>query len=145
MPVIDRDLGYADMMVRLAGMHSVSILVGIDDEDPELAEIALYNEFGTLDGHVPERSFLRSTMDEGRPKYLRLQEVAVDRMLDGLDPRLAYGAIGLVACADVRRRIRNRVDPPNAASTIAKKGSDTPLVDTGRLYDAIGYTVEHGE
>jgi hypothetical protein len=159
MPVIDRDMGYGDLMVRLAGMQSVSVLVGVEgtgtevsvDESghvtatPDLAQIAIWNEFGTQDGHAPERSFLRSTMDENRAKYLRLQEVAVGRMIDGLDPRLAYGAVGLVATADVRRKIRSRVDPPNAPSTIARKGSDLPLVDTGELYDAIGYTVEHGE
>jgi hypothetical protein len=156
MPVIDRDLGYGDFMTRLAGMHSVSVLVGVDGTGtevevgeggkviatPDLAQIALWNEFGTEDGHVPERSFLRSTMDENRAKYLNLQQVAVDRMLDGLAPRTAYGAIGLVACADVRRKIRNRVDPANAESTIRQKDSDVPLVDTGELYDAIGYQIE---
>jgi len=142
--VIDRDMGYDELMVRLAGMHSVSVTVGIDEPD-DLVQIAAWNEFGTEDGHVPERSFLRSTLDENRPRYVQLQETAVERMVDGLDPRLAYGAIGLGVVADVRRKIRAHVDPPNAPRTVQAKGSSTPLIDTGRLYDNIGYRVEHGE
>lgn len=156
MPVEDRDLGYGAFMTRLAGMHSVHVLVGVDGDGtevtvnehgktiatPDLAQIAAWQEFGTEDGHVPERSFLRSTMDENRARYANLQEVAVGRMVDGLSPRIAYGAIGLVATADVRRKIRAGVDPANAASTIEAKGSSTPLVDTGALYDAIGFQIE---
>jgi hypothetical protein len=39
----------------------IKITAGILDEG-EIAEIACYNEYGTL--HIPERSFIRSTFDE---------------------------------------------------------------------------------
>ena len=59
-------------------------------EDPEaitLVEIATINEFGSEDGRVPERSFMRSTIDENEKRYQRrLDAVAgktVDAMVEG--------------------------------------------------------------
>lgn len=142
MPVIDRDMGYKALMARLAGMYSVAVLVGVESDggSPDVVDYAAWNEFGTAT--IPERSFLRSTMDNNRAKYLRLQEEAVERMIDGLSPRIAYGAIGLTAVADVRRTIQNHVPPPNAPSTIRRKGFDHPLIETGHLSDSIQFTVE---
>jgi hypothetical protein len=69
---------------------------------------------------------------------------AVGAMIDGMPPLMAYGRIGMVAVGDVQRRIVQRIPPPNAPSTIAKKGSDVPLIDTGRLRQSVDYTVEFG-
>lgn len=145
--VIDRDKGYRRIMARLASTHSVSVKVGVRAAETEAAEggtdlvdIAMFNEFGT--SRIPERSFLRSTMDENRAKFGKLLEGAVIQMIDGTPPLLAYGRVGMVATGDVQRKIRNHVPPPNAPSTIAKKGSSTPLIDTGRLRQSIDYTIE---
>lgn len=154
--VSDKDMGYRDLMKRLGGMHSTQVLVGvrstghelvisdegISGESLDLAAIAEVNEFGSSDGHVPERSFLRSTIDQHRVQYGLLLEQAVERMIDGAAPEVAYGRVGLAAVADVQRTIRSRVPPPNAPSTIKRKGSDVPLIDTGRLIQSIDYTIE---
>lgn len=154
--VTDKDLGYRDLMKRLGGMHSTQVLVGVRStghelaisdegivgESLDLAEIAAINEFGSSDGHVPERSFLRATIDQHRAEYARELEVAVERMIDGAPPALAYGRLGLRAVADVQARIRAHIPPPNAPSTIRRKGSSTPLIDTGRLIQSIDYTIE---
>lgn len=152
--VQDRDRGYRDLMQRLAGAHSVQVLVGVRsdggqvlvmddsgivDAQADVAEYAAYNEFGTQ--HTPERSFLRSTIDENRAKYIRMLTAAVDDMIDGVPPLVAYGRIGLVAVADVQRKIRSNVPPPNAPSTVARKGSNKTLIDTGRLRQSIDYTI----
>lgn len=152
--VTDRDRGYKDLMRRLGGAQSVSVLVGVrstgtelalsDDGivsvSPDIAEIAAWNEFGT--DRVPERSFLRATITEHRSKYLRLLRQAAEHIIDGMAPLVAYGRVGLQAVADVQRRIRDRIPPPNAPATIARKGSDVPLIDTGRLRQSIDYTIE---
>lgn len=155
--VTDQDTGYRDLMKRLGGAQSVSVLVGVRSsggtelevsdegivsERPDLADIARWNEFGTA--HIPERSFLRATIDLNRAKYLRMLQDAVGAMIDGMPPLMAYGRIGMVAVGDVQRRIVQRIPPPNAPSTIAKKGSDVPLIDTGRLRQSVDYTVEFG-
>lgn len=139
--VTDKDMGYRELLKRLAGAKQVSVLVGIRGaQGSDLVTYAAANEFGTE--RIPERSFLRATVDNERVKYTGLLEQAADRLLDGDTPAAAFGILGMVAVGDVQRRIRNRVPPPNAPLTIAKKGSDVPLIDTGRLRQSIDYVVE---
>ena len=54
----------------------------------------------------------------------------------------ALSVLGMALVGDVQQRIRNRIPPPNAPYTIARKGSDVPLIDTGRLRQSIDFVVE---
>lgn len=45
----------------------------------------------------------------------------------------------VVTVGEVKKRIITGPFVPNAPTTIAKKGSDKPLIDTGQLLDAIDY------
>lgn len=110
-----------------------------------VAEIASFHEFGR---GVPQRSFVRGWFDEVTKsgemgELLRTQlRAAVDgkRSLDEALERVA-----LKAQASMQKRIRNRGNgnyPPLAASTIAKKGSSVPLIDTGQLRASIRAKVE---
>ena len=142
----------AGTFVPLApGAKGPRVVVGIRQEagaqvvDGEftLAEIAAVNEYGSEDGHIPERSFLRSTYDEGRERYAGLAQQAVTDHVDGRrDIRQGLERLGMVGVADVQERIRRGIPPANAPSTIARKGSDKPLIDTGRLRQSIDYVVE---
>lgn len=51
--------------------------------------------------------------------------------------RKANGIAGLYAVRAIRQQIRSGAFAPNAPLTIAIKGSDKPLVDTGNLFKAI--------
>lgn len=153
--VIDRDLGYKRLLENLEDLalasastigQGPSVFVGVRAEtsSAEEVKIAAVNEFGSADGHIPERSFLRSTVIKQQPKYLRLLTRAVDRSLDGgkASLRRDLELIGLVAVGDVQRTITRLKEPPNAPSTIAAKGGDNPLIDTGRLAQSIDHVVE---
>lgn len=142
--VVDRDLGWVDIVRRLRTAPDIRLLVGVDDSDgDDLPDIAERNEFG--DGHVPERSFLRATVDANRDNYLRELADAEDAyIIDGVSPEHALDALGQSVVEDIQDRITAHIDPPNAPSTIERKGSDTPLVDTGRLFNAINYRIEEG-
>lgn len=149
--VQDRDLGYRRVIASLADLSGAGVLVGIPEREgaeltPEgatVAEYATYNEYGTANGHVPERSFLRSTVDEKRRQYVGAFAKAIGRVLDGRSAvRHELGLIGARAAGDVRHKIRTLREPPNAASTIRQKGSANPLIDTGTLRQAITHVLE---
>lgn len=141
--IVDNDQGFADLIERLGDARSVSVLVGIRGKrGSKLVKIAAANEFGTR--KIPARSFLRATVDLNVGKYTLLLEQVADKLILGIPPDQAVGIVGAVAVGDIQRRIRDRIAPPNAAYTIAKKGSDVPLIDTGRLRQSIDYTVEIG-
>lgn len=117
--------------------------VGIVDPDAfTLVEIASVNEFGSEDGRIPERSFLRSTFDMHKDRYYRILNAAVTRVIAGRSEiNHELGQLGLRAAGDVQKTIGMLREPPNAAVTIAKKGSSKPLRDTGRLAASIDFEV----
>lgn len=154
--VKDTDRGYKKAIRSLrkaAGKRHV--VVGIRSEKGSataegdslnLAGIAAVNEFGSKDGHVPERSFLRSTFDAGKDRYAGVIEEALGRVTDGTsDIEKELGLLGLRVTADVQRTIAAGVPPPNAPSTIRRKrGSSGQLRDTGRLTQSLDHEVRGG-
>lgn len=140
--VKDNDKGFKDLMKFLGQRRTVAVLVGIRGQaGSDLVAYAAANEFG-VHPRIPERSFLRSTLISRQSAYIKQIARAVRKLLDGFTPDIAFGRLGMLAVSDVQRTIRNRVPPPNAPMTIAKKGSDVPLIDTGRLRQSIDYVVE---
>lgn len=114
------------------------------DADSELLTYAAANEFGTDDGHVPERSYIRSTATAKQDDW---SELAARAMADAIadphgDPRRALELLGAVMQGDIQQAIVDIRTPPNAPETIRRKKSDNPLIDTGRLRSAITWVVE---
>lgn len=102
--------------------------------------VGSWQEFGTK--YIPERSFLRSTFNQKRPEYDAMiakeaKSVYENKgsVMDGLN------RVGLKAANDVKATIRGNIPPPLADSTIARKGSSLPLVDTGQLINGISWVV----
>lgn len=147
--VIDRDLGYDDLVATFDEIDGTepSVFVGIrggpvTEDGTSLVLVAATNEFGSEDGHVPERSFLRSTVKEQQRKYAGQLAADLGKLVDGkMDMEQVLGRLGEVAKRDVQRKIVALKEPENADRTVAAKGSSNPLVDTGRMRQSIDYLV----
>lgn len=152
-----RDLGFEEVVAQLRRMDGVFIVVGVMGGDSEtyedgmpITQVAAINEFGTADGRVPPRPFLRTTLDERRGEIGALVERTMERLTNrklgkpGAAAAKAAEIIGVFVQAAVQKKIVDLREPPNAPSTIAKKGSSNPLIDTGQLRQAITYTVVRG-
>ena len=116
-------------------------------DDLTQAELAAIHEFGAPRANVPERSFLRATADAKRLEWLALLERTLRLVTAGrLELEAALGIVGQKAVADVVARIRRGagIPPPLQPETIRRKGSDRPLVDTGRLVQSISYEIRKG-
>jgi hypothetical protein len=103
-----------------------------------VADVAVFNEFGTPT--IPERPFLRDTADAIRPEMNSLADKILDRIMRGkstIDEGLDI--MGLKVQSAIKAAITNWKTPPNAPSTIAKKGVDNPLVDTGQMRNSIEF------
>lgn len=149
MPVQDIDHGWKELEQRLNALSSTAhVLVGVQgasgdaqhrDSEMTVAELASIHEFGL---GVPERSFLRSTMDENEGQLLRLASQLGQGVIDGkFSQQQALGLLGTKAQGLVVEKIREHIDPPNAPSTVKQKGSSTPLIDSAQLVQAITYEV----
>lgn len=107
--------------------------------------VASVNEFGTEDGHVPQRSFIRSTIDERRNQIAEVQQRALGRMVDGqFDAKQAAGVIGQWVENAIKKKITDLDEPPNEESTKKRKGSSNPLIDTGQMRAAVTHVIVEG-
>jgi hypothetical protein len=105
-----------------------------------IAEIASEHELGL---GVPERSFIRAYVDANAVQIGNdLRQAAKQIILGKLTNEQAATLIGLKHAAGIQKYISDgRVTPPLSAFTIGKKGSATPLLDTGQLRSAITHAV----
>lgn len=104
------------------------------------AEIGAILHYGTKDedGHIPPRPFLDVGVEAGTDVYKRTIEREVgkgENMTDVMDK------VAAKAAASVKKYMRDLREPPNAISTIKKKKSSNPLIDSGQLRSSITYKV----
>ena len=105
-----------------------------------VAAVAAEHEFGV---GVPERPFMRLAIKELEtgPKFPALIKSVVPRSTLLPDAR-AMEKVGQFVQGEVQRSILDLRTPPNAPSTIARKGSSNPLIDTGVMRQSVTYRVE---
>lgn len=109
------------------------------------AELGLILEFGTDDGHIPPRSFLRDVFDGNRETYLlHLAQLLVKVLRGEMTYEAALRIVALEHERDIKRYFTEAMWPPNADSTIAAKGSSRPNIDTGQLRASIGSAIYGG-
>ena len=97
-----------------------------------LASLAAVLEFGNE--RIPSRPFLRQTLAENQEKYTAL---FVKLFESGVSIDQTYEQIALIAQGDVQQNIVNGKWTANAPSTIKRKKSSKPLIDTGKLRQSV--------
>lgn len=128
--------------VRSAGMKAETDKAVEEGTPYPLALQAYIKEHGSPAYRVPPRPFL----EPGIEKHLDLVEsgmkAALQDVLDGGDGRAQRERLGATMAAKVQAYFQEDNGwPPNAPSTIKKKGSAQPLVDTGALRQSITYII----
>lgn len=149
--VRDVDKG-AKALIRMLGKRGAHVTVGIHADDGAktekdssrtVLEVGTYNEFGTK--RIPERSFIRGWFDfydgQNRVTLTRLMQGVVQQATkrvekDDLIMR-AMNKLGVLFVAQVQQRMAQGIPPPNAESTVRRKGSTTPLINFGQLRSSI--------
>jgi len=103
-------------------------------------DVGTWMEFGT--DHVPERSFLRETIAVKRNEIETRLAAEVRKVLtgkQGVDAAMEH--VGQFVVGLCQARIKEGIGPELDQSTIDRKGSSTPLIDTGQLRSSITYEV----
>lgn len=101
-----------------------------------------YAELGTTVPHtvsIPARPWLNPGVNSGNLEYLKIIEKAA---ANGQPLDLTLNKIGVTAVGLVQKYMIDLRSPPNAASTIKKKGSSNPLIgETSSLLQSITYKI----
>jgi hypothetical protein len=138
--IVDRDRGWKAMVQRAKRAREGRVKVGVladdhkggaDHEGITVAELAVVLHFGTTpdengDQHIPARPFLAMAFDEQRDKLADMGGKLLAKVSTEAKKVITVG---------------NRLEK-NADATVAAKGSSRPLVDTGRLVNAITYAID---
>ena len=95
------------------------------------ADIALWHELGL---GVPQRSWLRAWFDGNTRKLIRKAQESFKKK--GVNAK-GLNLLGLWIVGEIQQRIADGIRPSNAESTIARKGSSKPLIDTGQFRTSI--------
>jgi len=101
-----------------------------------------YAELGVTDPHkivIPARPWLLPGVQSGNAEYLK---VIKDTVEDGGTLEQALNKVGVVAVSKVQEYMTKLRSPANAASTIARKGSSNPLIDSGNLRQSVDYKIQ---
>lgn len=137
--------------LRQLGATNATVAIGVlgakgaeqhKDSPPgtTVAEVAQWNHFGT--GTIPARPFLTIALARHGDALRKLQARIARGLLQGkIEIDQALGLLGEAAVGYAKQTIADGVEPANAASTIAAKGSSTPLIDKGQLRGSITHEV----
>ncbi len=147
-----RPLGDAGAVVKV-GVQGVQGAANHQGTTLSVAQLATIHEFGKRIHQprmnrmivIPERSFLRATIDQYQAAIARRDVLLAQGFVLGkfaLKPALEL--LGQYVVGLIKQRIANGIPPANSPYTIAKKGSSKPLIDTGQLRNSITYVVEVG-
>jgi len=125
-------------------LQNMNLKIGFPRSKSTQANImkAVWNEFGTR--RIPERPFLRTSMRNNRKKYIDMLHKDAKNVLNGSRTiQQSLTRVGIVAQGDVQMSISTGNWTPNAPSTIRRKGSSRPLIDTGAMRQAVTWVVEN--
>ena len=91
---------------------------------------------------IPERSFMRSTIQAKKKDIISLQKKLLKQIVNGtMKVETGLGLVGEFMADAIKQKIVSLRTPANSAATIRKKGSSNPLIDTGQLKNSITYEV----
>ena len=111
-----------------------------EEDGTDICEVAAYNELGTE--HIPARPFLRKSVDENANKINSFMKAKVRDLTQGVTGEQVLKEIGIFQKDLIQEKITSGGFAPNADSTIAKKGSSKPLIDTGRMRQSVNYVIQ---
>lgn len=154
--VIDNDLGWKRIKKCFISLHTRVIKAGVLESagngknGVSIPFYASCNEYGTYGSgsewqRIPARPFMGRTADEQKMWRTPITQ-AVDRIIGKangtVDVKLELMSVGEKMKKDIKNNIGQNKYTPLAPSTVARKGHNIQLMDTGALYDAIDYEVK---
>lgn len=149
MSVIDKDKGWkrikesfnvADSFVKVGILSSAQ---APEDSSMTMAKLAAVHEFGSPAHNIPDRPFIRQTIDRIKGDIIKFNKNQYDQIIQGKTTVYkALASLGVYVTREMKRQFNIGNFAKNKPATIAaKKGSSKPLIDTGRLRNSINFEV----
>lgn len=106
-----------------------------------VAYVATIHEHGA--GHIPARPFMRPAVATYGRAWMELMGQGAKAALNGsVSAAAVLEAVTMRAAGDVGKAIQAVTSPALSPMTIARKGFDKPLIDTGQMFQSVTGKVE---
>lgn len=102
------------------------------------AQLGAVLHFGTMDGNIPARPWLDVGVASGNKEYVT---TIANGLEAGMTPDEILNQLGVLAVGNVQVYMTQLKSPPNAPSTVERKGSSNPLIDTGVLRSSVTFEI----
>lgn len=113
-----------------------------EEDQTDLVDIAVWNELGTSNG-IPSRPFMRGSVDNNADVITAfLKSKFREFLTTDMTAEELLRQIGAFQTGLVQKEIVDGKFVPNAPSTIRKKKSDKPLIDTGHMRQSVHYVIK---
>lgn len=132
---------------QLEKLSKLSVQVGFqegenNEQGMSIAEIAAFNEFGS--SSVPARPFMKQSFENHEQELQSACDRVNANLSNGGTTQSALEELGVFVKGLVQQEIVDGGFAPNSPYTIAQKGSDTPLIDTGRMRQSVNFVIKEG-
>ena len=129
----------------LSQLDQLEVRVGYQEgatypDGTSVTEVAMWNELGTVNS--PPRPFIRQTVDGNEAKFQTKMKSVATKLANGSTSDKVLDELGVFAKGLLQKEIKDGEFVPNAPSTVAKKDSDRPLIDTGLLRQSATYVIK---
>ena len=123
---------------------AVTLRAGILEEakypdGTQVAQVGYIQEYGAPEAKIPPRPFFRAVINEGKQAWPAILASGVEHYQG--DVKSALALLGEQIVGELSQSVRDWNSPPNAPATIAKKGFNKPLIDTGQMANSFSYEV----
>lgn len=133
--------GSEEYMIAMVNEFGCDITV-TDKMRKYLAATGLHLKATTTQVKIPERSFIRAGYDANQDGLTKIVEGLLPRVIHmTMSTEQFYGIVGEYIVGKLHEYVQSLNSPPNHPYTIEKKGSDHPLINTGRMNQSITYRV----
>lgn len=142
-----------DMKRGLKKMPTIAVGLPKDStpypDGTSVVMVGFWNEFGSIDGAVPARPWLRTGAHNNKDKWINLaRDICKRAIAKGKDPAEFMALLGQQMQADIQASIDSGSWEPNrgqyAAYKVAK-GKEKPLIFTGHMRASVRYVVMGGD
>lgn len=103
-----------------------------------VAFVAAMNEWGT--SRAPPRPFFRNMIAAKSAEWP--VAIALNLKATGYDVPKTLALVGEGIKGQLQQSIRDLKSPPNAPSTIARKGFDDPLIESAHMLNSVDFEVK---
>lgn len=130
---------------ELRKLEKLEVIVGFqageatEDNGADVASVAAFNELGT--SSIPPRPFMKQSFENHGEQLQAGCDMVNNAINEGHSVEQPLNQLGVLLKGLVQTEITDGEFEPNAPSTIARKGSDHPLIDTGTMRQSVNYVV----